>query len=405
MVGVSAMAQYMSAPGQSYSVAAFKEPMCETLAVTDTQYSLAYGVATLVSGLSLPLTGKLLDRFGARVFLPIVGTLLSIACLVMSRAQDLGGLYLGFTMIRCLGQGALTLVAMWMIGEWFRKRRGFATALAGMGGSISVMTFPLLNSALIAHFGWQGAWVVLGLAVALVLIVPSWLLVRDRPEPFGFLPDGRKPVAANGASSSTEDLDPEPAWTLAETLRDPTFWKLVSVPVTSGMVVTGMIFHQVSVLGSRGISPQEALALLSLQALVATIAVLGAGWLSDRVSARILLSSAMALLATSVLAVLVMPVPHLAILYAVLLGLHGSILRSAGTVVWVNFYGRKNQGAIRGVAMSLMILAAAVGPLPLAISNDRLATYTPALLFFIGTPIVSGILALTARPSVGTRPA
>ncbi|MDP6718529.1 MAG: hypothetical protein QGF59_07775, partial [Pirellulaceae bacterium] len=66
MLGISAAAQFMSAPGQSYSVAAFKDPMQAGLGISETNYSLAYGFATVISGLSLPYVGRLIDRLGAR---------------------------------------------------------------------------------------------------------------------------------------------------------------------------------------------------------------------------------------------------------------------------------------------------------------------------------------------------
>ena len=96
MLGFSAAAQFMSAPGQSYSVSAFKEPMRQTLGISETNVSFAYAVATVVSGLVLPWTGRMVDRFGARVVLPTAAGLLSVACYIMSRATDVPTLYVGF---------------------------------------------------------------------------------------------------------------------------------------------------------------------------------------------------------------------------------------------------------------------------------------------------------------------
>ena len=394
MLGIAATAQFLSGPGQSYSVAAFKGPMETSLGLSDTDYSLAYGVATVASGLSLPFFGRMVDRLGARRLLPFVALSLSAACLFMATVRDLGSLYVSFAMVRCLGQGALTLLATWLINEWFQRRRGFATALAGIGSSLSVVAFPVGNSWLIGTLGWPAAWVVLGIVVAVTLVIPTHLLVRDRPEELGLQPDGDAPQPEE--QSTTVDL--EDSWSVTEALRDVTFWKLLAVGASSGMVGTGMIFHQVGLLGSRGVSPEIALGLISFQAVVATIAALGVGWLTDRLPNQRLLGIAMLLLATSVALVWHMSTPALAFVYAALMGLHGSILRSAGMVVWVNFYGRRNQGAIRGIVFSAMILAAAVGPLPLAIARDHWGTYTPALFTFVVIPLVSGALALSARP-------
>ena len=55
MVGVAAAAQFMSAPGQSYSVAAFKQPMETALSLSETSYSLAYAFDVTSIGLYLIL--------------------------------------------------------------------------------------------------------------------------------------------------------------------------------------------------------------------------------------------------------------------------------------------------------------------------------------------------------------
>ena len=49
--------------------------------------------------------------------------------------------------------------------------------------------------------------------------------------------------------------------------------------------------------------------------------------------------------------------------------------------------------------MSMMILAAALGPLPLAVAQDQLGDITSALVLFAILPVVAGLLVLTAsRP-------
>ena len=397
MLGISAAAHFMSAPGQSYSVAAFKEPMREALSVSETDYSLAYGFATIISGLLLPFVGWAVDRLGARKLLPMLAFLLGGACLCMSHADGLVGVYVGFGLIRPLGQGALALVATWLVGEWFEVHRGFATSIAGMGGALSVMTIPLLNNWVISEYGWRSGWVVLGLLVWGVLVLPSMIFVRDRPEDLGLHPDGLEPPEGN--ESLDENGDRKIAgWPLSRVIGDVTFWKLLAVPATSGMVGTGLIFHQVSLLGSRDVPASWALGLISLQALVATLAALGAGWLTDRLPNRYLLGGAMVMLSAATLLVLVLPVPELALVYAVMLGLHGSIMRSTGTVVWLNYYGRAHQGAVRGVAFSVMILAAAIGPLPFALAIDRVGSYNIALLAFVAVPLFAGAVVVTAKP-------
>ena len=418
MLGVAAAAQYMSAPGQSYSVAAFKIPMRQALHVSETDFSLAYAAATLLSAAMLPYFGRIVDRIGARKTLPVIAAGLGCGCLFMSNISSLPELYLAFCIVRSLGQGALSLISVWLVGEWFEQKRGFATALAGLGGGLSVMTIPIVNNWLITQYGWGTAWVVLALAVWTVLIIPAMLLVRDRPEEIGLQPDGWEPVTP-GAAAGSPGVAPEvntaasrhsadslprvgitptsESWTVHDVLRDPTFWKLLAVPSTAGLVGTGLVFHQVSLMQVHGLESYEALGLMTVQAAFATLLTFPVGWLTDRLESRHIHFCAMLALAAATILVITMPYRWMAIVYALLLGLHGSILRSTGNVVWINFYGRTHQGAVRGIAWSAMILASALGPLPLAVSIDRFHSFQPALYLFLLLPICAAAAVSTAR--------
>ena len=410
MLGFSAGAQFMSAPGQSYSVSAFKKPMQDALGISETNVSFAYSVATIVSGLILPWTGRMVDRFGARVVLPTAAALLAIACFVMSWVTNVPMMYVGFTMIRCLGQGAMWLVGTWIVGEWFLRKRGFATAVSGLGSSLSVMFFPVLNLYLIKRLGWEVSWQVLGLIVAVSIVIPSILFLRNRPEDLGLHPDGMDPDEVEQAESgdgadkggkigttAPANQPTEESWTLKEVLADATFWKLLSVGVCVGMIGTGMVFHQETIFAARGVSKDLAMWLISIQAAIGTVAAFWAGSLTDRYPAEKLLAVAMLMFAASIFLLYFLPHWSLVFVFAVLNGLNGAIQRTAGTVVWVNYYGRQNQGGIRGAAMSAMILAAAVGPLPLAMCNDRLGTYGPVLIAYGIIPLLSMVLVMSAK--------
>ena len=398
MVGIAALAQYMSAPGQSYSVAALKDPMRSTLEISETDYSLAYAAATLVSAAMVPLFGRSLDRFGARMMLPLIATGLGLACFLMSHTRTLSDLYVAFAFVRTLGQGALFLVSVWMVGEWFERRRGIATAICGLGGGLSVMTIPLINDVVVQTWNWQTAWVVLAAAVSCSLVLPSILLVRDRPEDLGLYPDGGVAVDLQITTGGPVVIPLEDSWTVREAVTDATFWKLLSVPATSGLIGTGLIFHQVALFAQHGLSSREALTLMTVQAVCATLMSFPADYATDRIPSRYLLFCAMVMLAASTLLATALPLKWMALIYALLMGLHGSILRSTATVVWINYYGRAHQGEVRGFAWAVMIVGAAIGPLPLAWSIDQTGSYTPALAAFLVLPLLAGVAVWTAIP-------
>lgn len=415
---IAALTVFMSAPGQSFSVATFVDPMLEELKLGRTSYSSAYMVATLIGGFVLPFVGRFLDRFGARVVLPMVAAGLAAACGWMSMLTSAIGLYIGFTLIRCLGQGSLTLISNWIVGEWFQKYRGRAAGVCGVGGTMSVLFIPQLNNWLIERMGWRNTWLILGGVVAISLIVPAVLFLKNRPEDLGLLPDWQRDAASPASSESAtpavgESSLPETqvaralvdanSFTAAEAIRCSAFWKVAAVVGTVSLVGTGLVFHQVSIVADLGVSRTDAISALGVQAVAATFSTLLAGYLTDRMPVRFILATSMFLEVLAILLLLHLPAPKWVFAYSALLGLHGGIIRSAGSIVWINYFGRKYQGSIQGYSMSVMVLAAALGPLPLALCRDYLGDYQWGLYAFLALPTCAGIGVLTAVPPIHQR--
>ena len=184
IIGFAALSTFMSAPGQTHSMASFVDPMVEELGIRQTTYSLAYMIATALAALTYSLQGRIIDRHGARSLMAFAAAALGGACCLMSAvpADYIFFLYLGMFLCRLLGQGMLYLVSTWLIGEWFETRRGLAMGLVGIGGSASVMVAAGFNNTMIEMHGWRQAWLVLAGILWLTTVLPPLLFVRNRPE-------------------------------------------------------------------------------------------------------------------------------------------------------------------------------------------------------------------------------
>ena len=77
------------------------------------------------------------------------------------------------------------------ISRWFVRMRGRALAIAGMGHGLAKVGMPLLAASLILYAGWRSAWIVFGLLTVGLVVGPSLLFMRRRPEDMGLVPDGR----------------------------------------------------------------------------------------------------------------------------------------------------------------------------------------------------------------------
>jgi cyanate permease len=72
-------------------------------------------------------------------------------------------------------------------------------------------------------------------------------------------------------------------------------------------------------------------------------------------------------------------------------------------IAWADYYGRRSYGAIRGVALSIQVLAQASGPLLSGALRDATGGYEPSLLCFAVLSGMSVLAALAARPPGANR--
>ena len=87
----------------------------------------------------------------------------------MSGVQTFWTLALTVTLTRGLGQSALSVISLAMVGQWFVRRIDTAMAIYSIVMSIGFMiAFPLVGS-LVQSIGWRGAWMSIGITLIVAL--------------------------------------------------------------------------------------------------------------------------------------------------------------------------------------------------------------------------------------------
>jgi cyanate permease len=66
-------------------------------------------------------------------------------------------------------------------------------------------------------------------------------------------------------------------------------------------------------------------------------------------------------------------------------------------MAWADYFGRESYGAIRGVALSLQVVAQAAGPLVSGMLRDWSGNYTDSLILFGVLAALAVVAALLAR--------
>lgn len=372
VVAVSAAVLVCTAPGQTAAVSAFIDPMIGDLGISRSTISAAYLVGTLTGALAMPTVGRLIDRHGARRSMLVIASLFGAVLVLMASVSGVAGLTAGFVGIRMLGQGALGLTATLAAVTWFDARRGVALSIVAAVGAAGISLAPLIVERLIALQGWRTVWLIEGLVVWAVVLPLAVVVMRDNPEQLGQRPDGP------GKSRTT----PVPRWgsTLREAARSPFFWVLTAGVGASGMLSTAVAFHQISILGERGLSRTEAAANFLPQTAAGIVATLLTGALVDRFHPRWLMGSAMLALAVGLMWGVVVTSGLSAVGFGLAIGSAGSSLRAFEAAAIPRFFGTLHAGSLRGFVAAVAVGSTAFGPLLFAVAYDAAGTYTVVLL-------------------------
>ena len=397
ILGVASLGMFISGPGQTYAVSIFVDPIIEETGWSRTSVAGLYALGSGTAAFTMPFVGRLLDKYGARILLTVVGTLFGFAALWMSTVSIPLQLYIGFALIRTLGQGSLTMVPTTLVAIWFMRMRGRATAVTFLGSAVSQAAFPPLIDLLISQFGWRGAWVALAFIIWGAILLPVILLVRRSPESVGLLPDGDKPTVEEDDADQPA-ITRETNWTLAEALRTRALWLLLFAGSSQSLIGTALVFHQVSLFEGKGLEASVAATVFTVMAPAAVGASLIAGYLADKVPNRYVLAAGQVLLAVAMALTFTISAAWHAYGYGMVIGFGSGLIMTTNAVIWPNYFGRRYIGSIRGIATTSMVAFAAIGPLPFAVIFDLTGSYTPAILIFLALPASCAVAAMFAPP-------
>lgn len=396
MLAVGMAGNFFSGPGQTYTISLFIDPLVAEFGLSRTAISSAYGTGTMIGALGLFHLGSLIDRHGARLVLAIAALMLGVTCLLFPFAGGLVAFYFLFTSQRFFGQGSIPLACNNLVSQWFLSRRGLALSLLGVGSSLGYAVFPPVVQKLIGLWGWQWAFVSLGLSVIVVLLPLVLLLVVNKPEDMGLTPEGSRPLSTivNPTQSTPVVVAPETNWTRGEALRTRQFWILSLGKATHGALITGLTFHQISLMAEQGINANVAAMALTVAALARLVAGLLMGPFLDRLSVHLVLSIGFAFMALGMAYLVTVDSMATAFLYAGIIGTSGGILMTGGAFAFPHYFGRSHLGSIQGPANTIGILGAALGPVPFGIAFDLLGGYHGAILIQAIIPVVLAVASL-----------
>lgn len=364
-----------------------------------TAIALGFSIQMLQQGLLAPVTGHILDRVGPRKMAVTGAAIVALSMLLFSQATTLP-IYYAACMIMALGMGiggpnAFSLAIM----RWFVAKRGRAMSVTTTGNGFGYFA-TLILAAMIAGFGFHETFIILAVVI-FVVGIPLALVIRDRPEQLGALPDGEIPGADKSATAQAARSRATGGLAVGEVLRTPAFYLLVLAMAAGAAAQIVWIVFQVPHLKSAGFS----LGFVGIQAAAYGMAAIPlrwvVGWLGDTFGRKKMYTLALALEGIG-LCFFAFVTPERWWLFIPFYLTFG--IGHAGWLVIMqslpaDFFGSKHFATIRGVIVMLQVPVTIVVPLFMGYVFDTRGNYQLAYLV-IACITASGALclALSRRP-------
>ena len=375
------------------SFGVFLTTLCDEFHWSRTQVSLAFTLATLTAMLTMPLTGWLTDRLGARRPILLCTTLFGLFFAALSLLTgQLWQLYGLFLLLGLVGPGTSAVPHASLITRWFTTRRGLALGVAMCGTALGGVIWPSATQKLLEQFNWRVVYAVLGGAVLLIAVPLLLAFLKEPP---------RAPLAQENRSNHVAD-----GLSRAQALRSGVLWLLIVAFFIISATIQACMLHLVPLLKDRGMTPAKAAFAASLLGVAGMMGRLGTGYLLDVVSSTRVPVLAFCSVAAGIFLLFIGSGEMSSYLAAMLIGFgYGA---ESATIPYLvgRYFGLKSFGEIYSYLFITVPLGGALGPALMGAGFDRMGSYQGALLLCGGATIVAALLllALGAYPAFMAEP-
>ena len=401
IVGAGFISTFLSNTSVTIGLSAYIPLLREELGWSVAAISLGFSIKQFEQGMMGPVGGYLIDRFGPRRMATVGIIIMTLGLILFSRMSSLPTFYLASVVI-ALGQSlGATQGYSASIVHWFKRRRGRATSILQTGFAVGyVGVYPL--TLLLATIGWRSTAVVVAV-IYCVICLPLAQMIRHKPQPYGFLPDGDS-AASGGLGSGSAGIakETEGSFTVKQALRSRTFWMLMLARAFYGLTSSVHHVHEVPHLINRGFSTKGAGLFIAVYGLTQIVGRLAGGVIGDRIGRVLVFRSAFVLLGVGWLffAFVSPQAPWITAMFYLTFGV-GHAAHQLSQAVVADFFGPGRYATIHGMMGPMSLAISVMGPLYGGLMFDWLGSYQRA--FLIMGPIIalgSVLISLAGTPTL-----
>jgi MFS family permease len=341
-----------------------------------------------------PLEGFLVDRLGPRK-VAVTGILISALGFVLFGVMNSYVMFYVSSIVITLGIGLQGLLVLSVtVNNWFNRKRTIAQSIMGLGYSMAgVIGVPVLVF-LQEQMDWRASAYITA-AFVLVVGMPFVMMLRDKPETIGSVPDGE---AIDEKSTDSPVITGGNDFTLSESLKTSSFWLLAVGQAISNLGILSAQLHMFLHLEEDVGIERNTVALVWTVASLSNIpARLLGGYFGDRFPKNVLLGISNTLMAGAVYILAVTDSEFMAFTFAVIFGIGWGMRTPVLNAIQGEYFGRVSQGVIRGWMQSLGLPIIIAAPVVVGHMRDVQETYLYAFSLMAGVMAIGSILLFISR--------
>ena len=326
---------------QSFGI--FFKPMMEEFQLSRAALSLPASLALILYGISQPIGGLMINRFGAKKVVAFGSLITTIGVLGMSQISSVWGIYFFYGFLLGIGGTGNSFVALTpVLSNWFEHRRGMALSIMSSGTSLGQLCLIPIFAYLVEMVTWRTALMYIGILFAFTIIPISFFIIKDSPS------KGSKSLK-NKKEVQTKKIPFPYDLPWVECLHKKPFILLTSSFFTCGFTVTVITVHWIPFATDLNFSATTAAMAFAVGGGLNTIGTLIVGPLSDKLGRKIPLSMVYAVRSLGFILFILYKNDFTLWATPLLIGLTWIATVPLTSALTVDFFGTKNVAVLFGL--------------------------------------------------------
>ena len=355
----------------------------ESLKISNTAFGLAIGIQMLMWGLTGPIFGAVADRLGGHIAIISAFIFYALGIFFLYTGPNTGiffQIHMGLLIGIGLGGTAIS-IPMSVVGKHFPlSTRTIAMSIVTAIGSFGYFLSPIFTTYSLKEYGWNYTLYIFFLFLIIGLVIAYFV---------------RSPTKAESVEKISDQSFKE---ALTEAFKTKSYILLVSGFFVCGFHITLVGTHVPKYVIDRGLEDWTAAAILSLIGLFNIFGSLLSGYLSAKISKKIILSAIYFLRGISIILFIFTPATNIsAFLFGASFGFLWLSTVPATSGIVAHLFGTKYLGLLYGIVFLSHQIGSFFGAYLGGLFHDLYGSYDYAWYLAIALSVFAAIIHLPIK--------